>query len=158
MNDIIIRPATASDLPVLLQFEQAIINAERPFDDTLIPSTFNYYDLAAMIENSDVQVIVAEVNNELVGSGHVRIRAGDHYNNFERYAFLGFMYVVPAYRGKGINQMIVDALTAWSRKKGLDEVRLLVYNNNEPAIKAYEKAGFKKLLIEMRMSFDNNKS
>jgi hypothetical protein len=38
----IIRKATIDDLPVLLQFEQGIISAERPFDSTLLPDPISY--------------------------------------------------------------------------------------------------------------------
>jgi RimJ/RimL family protein N-acetyltransferase len=61
------------------------------------------------------------------------------------------MYVEPAYRGKGVNQLIIDALKSWALLQGLTELRLDVYISNEIAIRAYEKAGFTPYLINMRM-------
>ena len=150
--DIHIRPATLEDLPFLLKFEQGIISAERPFDETLVSEKFHYYDLAERIKDDDAEVVVAEVNSDIVGGGSAIIKEGKTYNTFTRYSFLGFMYVEPAYRGKGVNKLIIEKLVEWSHKKGLKEIRLQVYSDNLPAIKAYEKVGFRKILTEMRLT------
>ena len=150
--ELIIRPATPNDLPSLLNFEQSLINSERPFDETMIAEEFHYYDLALLIEDPEAEVLVAEVDRVPVGSGHVRIKEGDHYNQFERFAFLGFMYVEPEHRGKGINQMIISELIKWASDRGLKECRLQVYDENIVAIRAYEKSGFKRLLTTMRFT------
>ncbi|MDB5149063.1 MAG: family N-acetyltransferase [Mucilaginibacter sp.] len=148
----LIRKATIEDLPVLLQFEQGIISTERPFDNTLIPGDINYYDLKAFVTSPEVHVLVAEIGGEIAGSGYARIKKSpDTYYDFEKYAYLGFMYVLPAYRGKGVNQAIIKELMKWAIEQGLTEIRLEVYNDNIGAIKAYEKVGFEKRMIEMRI-------
>ena len=45
---------------------------------------------------------------------------------------------------------IRDSLITWSHAKNLREIKLEVYDGNEVAIKAYEKMGFKKNIVEMR--------
>jgi ribosomal protein S18 acetylase RimI-like enzyme len=148
----LIRKATIEDLPILLQFEQGIISTERPFDSTLIPGAINYYNLAAFITSPDVQVLVAEIDGTIAGSGYARIKKNpETYYDFEKYAYLGFMYVLPAYRGLGANQAIIEELKKWAIEQGLAEIRLEVYSDNTGAIKAYEKAGFEKRMIEMRI-------
>ena len=146
-----IRPATPDDLPTILKFEQGIIETERPFDPTLQPGKFHYYDLSARIKDPDAAVVVAEDNGKVIAGGSAVIKQGNRYNIFNDYAFLGFMFVVPEYRGQGVNSLIIEALIDWSRKKGLSEIRLQVYSDNQPAIRAYEKVGFKKILTEMRL-------
>ncbi|WP_121810689.1 GNAT family N-acetyltransferase [Mucilaginibacter kameinonensis] len=148
----LIRKATIEDLPILLQFEQGIISTERPFDSTLKPDPISYYDLKAFISSSEVEVLVAEIDGAVAGSGYARIKKNpDSYYDFEKYAYLGFMYVSPAHRGKGINQAIIEGLKKWVVEQGLAEIRLEVYNDNTGAIKAYEKVGFEKRMIEMRI-------
>lgn len=151
MEEIIIRPAALADLDKLLAFEQGIITAERPFDVTLRDGHINYYDIAKMITADNVEVAVAELNSEIIGSGYARIDDSKPYLKHIQHAYLGFMYVDPKYRGKGINQQILNYLKQWATSKNLTELRLDVYNENLPAIKAYEKIGFTKLLIEMRL-------
>lgn len=153
MEEIVIRQATLDDLETLLAFEQAIIQAERLFDPTIRSGDdVHYYDLAALVLSTHAEVLVAEVRSAIVGSGYARIETSDSYLKHDRHSYLGFMYVVPEYRGKGVNKKIVDKLEAWSRSRGVTEMRLEVYAENEPAIRAYEKSGYERLVVEMRKS------
>lgn len=154
MNGITTRKAQPSDLDILLSFEQGIITAERPFDPTLKDGEIHYYDLAKMIAASDVEVIVAELNGEVIGSGYARIIQSKDYLKHNRHCYLGFMYVKPEYRGKGVNNLVLEALKQWTLDQGINELRLEVYNDNQPAIRAYEKAGFTPNLLEMRIGID----
>lgn len=148
----ITREATEQDLEILLEFEQGIVAAERPFNSTLIEGEIHYYDLKHLIQSPDATVIVAEENDEIVASGYALIKKSEkYYNQFEKYSYLGFMYVKPEHRGKGINKVITDELVSWSKSRGISEVRLDVYAQNESAIKAYEKAGFEPHLLTMRL-------
>jgi len=157
MNQLTIRQATNDDIPALLRFEQGVISAERPFDPTLKREETHYYDLHEMITASHIELLVAEIDDKLIGSGYARIEASKPYLQHGRHAYLGFMYVEPDYRGQGVNQAIVDALEKWSIEKGITEMRLEVYDENTSAVKAYEKVGFKKLLIEMRKGLNASK-
>ena len=150
-NTLKVRPATHYDLETLLEFEQGVIEAERPFDITLKRGATRYYDLEEMITASHIELVVAELDGELVGSGYVRIEHAKPYLQHLKYGYLGFMYVKPENRGKGINQIIIERLKSWSTAQGVNELRLEVYCLNEPAIKAYEKIGFVKHMFEMRL-------
>jgi GNAT superfamily N-acetyltransferase len=151
MYEIIIRKAALNDIETLLEFEQGVIEAERNCDKTLLNEKICYYDLKAMMESPNVELAVAEINNTLIGSGYARIENAKPRYNYERYALLGFMYVVPEYRGKGVNKKIIDYLIKWAGKQKITELRLEVYAANISAIKAYEKIGFAKDVIEMRL-------
>jgi len=151
METIIIRKAVPGDLDTLLGFEQGVISAERPFDPTLKPGHTNYYDIEKMIASPDVELLVAEQDGKLIGSGYARIENAKPYLVHERYAYLGFMYVIPSFRGRGINKMIMKALVKWSASQNIAELRLDVYHANESAIRAYEKVGFSKHMVNMRM-------
>jgi GNAT superfamily N-acetyltransferase len=151
MSGITIRKATINDLNTLLRFEQNLIAAERPFDKTLKSGHIHYYDLEEMIKASHVEVVVAESDNEIIGSGYARIETAKPYLVHQRHAYLGFMYVDPAHRGKGVNKKIIEVLKEWAVTQKITELRLDVYADNMAAIKAYGKAGFTSHLIEMRM-------
>ncbi len=151
MEKITIRKATLKDIDTLLVFEQGVIFTERPFDPTLKTNQTHYYNIEKMITSDHVELLVAELNNDLIGCGYARIEDAKSYLQHAQHAYLGFMYVVPAQRGKGVNKLIIDALTAWSLSQHITELRLDVYHQNEAAIKAYEKCGFTKHMISMRM-------
>lgn len=151
MDDILIRKANLEDLGILVEFEQGIILAERPYDPTLDVDPISYYDLGLLINSKDAEVLVAEYNGKVIASGYTKIKGAKHYLDHENYSYLGFMYTQPEFRGRGINRKIIDGLKEWSYSKGLKEIRLTVYDDNAGAIRAYEKVGFKKHLIEMRL-------
>jgi ribosomal protein S18 acetylase RimI-like enzyme len=154
MHNITIRKAELSDMPILLQFEQGVVEAERPYTPKMKPGPANYYDMHELITAPHIQLLVAEFGDEIVGCGYARIEASKHYLSHPQQAYLGFMYVVPQQRGKGINSMVLDALKLWAKRKGVTELRLEVYGGNTPAIKAYEKAGFSSYMLEMRGEID----
>ena len=150
MPHIFIRKATPADLEILLQFEQNIIETERPFDDR-IKDQASYYDLNKLIHSDSSEVLVATSDDIIIGSGYAKVQKADPFFKHEYHAYLGFMYVSPDFRGQGVNKLIIDDLLNWSKSKGLTEIRLEVYDANAPAVRAYEKAGFTKKLVEMCM-------
>ncbi|WP_345991872.1 GNAT family N-acetyltransferase [Chryseobacterium sp. Chry.R1] len=147
-----LREATKEDLKTLLEFEQGVVTAERPYNPTLINGNIHYYDLVSLIESEDATLIVAEKDHEIVASGYAMIKKAEKdYFNFKEYSYLGFMYVKPEHRGQGINQSVIDRLIKWSEERGMKEIRLDVYDQNESAVKAYEKVGFEPVLLTMRL-------
>lgn len=153
---IIIRKATLEDLETLLKFEQELIDSERPFDSTLKNGRIHYYDIEKMISADHIKLLVAELDKEIMGCGYARIEDAKPYLQHQQHAYLGFMYVKPLHRGKGINKMIMDELAAWSAAANITELRLDVYESNESAIKAYEKSGFEKHMLHMRKSINKD--
>lgn len=146
-----IRSTREEEINLLLEFEKGIIEAERPYDNTLKEGEIHYYDLLELIKSDEAEVVVAVVNEELVGSGYAKIKTAKPYQKHTHFAYLGFMFVKPEFRGKGINQMILEALINWAKSKGISEIRLEVYDDNLIAKKAYLKAGFMPNLLEMRI-------
>ena len=146
-----IRKAAETEIEILLSFEKGIIATERPFDNSLKEGEIHYYDLVGLMRSENAEVLVAIVDGEIVGSGYAKILPAEPYQKFTAYAYLGFMFVKPAFRESGINKKILTGLINWARSKNLNEVRLQVYQENTAAINAYLKSGFKPNLLEMRL-------
>jgi ribosomal protein S18 acetylase RimI-like enzyme len=149
-KNIIIRPATNKDLPQLNEFLQSLVEAERPFDPTLKEGKIFYYNIQDFISDEKTELLVIEEDNEIIGCGYAQIRSAKPYKNHELFGYLGFMYIKPEFRRRGINNLLMNDLKKWILSKGITEVRLEVYSDNEVAVRAYEKAGFKKIITEMR--------
>ena len=149
-----LREANIKDLSTLLEFEKRLIEYERAFTPNLKKSDFNYYDLKSYIKNPEISVVVAEKENSLIASGYGLIRSNKTYKNPSHIVFLGFMYVIPNYRGMGVNKKILDYLLDWGKKRGYSEFQLDVYAPNQSAIKAYKKAGFDFETITMRLNIE----
>jgi ribosomal protein S18 acetylase RimI-like enzyme len=151
MHRAIVRHATTEDLEDLLRFEQGIVSAERPFDRTIQDGSIHYYDIRRMLTSPEVQFVVAESDSRIVACGFARIDAAKPYLKHRLQAYVGLIYVDPAHRGEGLCGKIIDELKRWCRAKDVAEMRLEVYHDNLAAVKAYEKAGFSKHMMEMRI-------
>jgi ribosomal protein S18 acetylase RimI-like enzyme len=146
-----IREALLTDLPTLKRFEQEIIQFERPFASNIKKDPVAYYDLEELILQNDAQVLVATIEEEIVGSGYALIKNSKPSVEPTQYAYLGFMYVSPPHRGKGVNGKIIERLIEWTKGRNLSEIQLDVYAENDSALKAYEKIGFQPDLLKMRL-------
>jgi RimJ/RimL family protein N-acetyltransferase len=151
----IVRKAHLKDLPVLLDFEQGVIEVERPMDSTLQDGQISYYDISELITSENSEVFVIEIDTKIVASGYANIMEDKPYLKHEKQGYLGFMFVLEEFRGRGLNKLILDALMHWCKEHGVFEIRLDVYDANEAALRAYEKAGFKKHLINMGLNIKN---
>lgn len=149
-----LRKAKLTDLDTLKSFEQEIIRYERPFAPNLAADPITYYDLAELIQREDAEVVVAEIEGEIVGSGYALIKDSKQYHRHDKHAYLGFMYVPPEFRGRGINGKIVDYLIAWSKVRKLTEIQLEVYAENASAVRAYEKRNFTPDLLRMVLNIE----
>ena len=87
----------------------------------------------------------------MVGSVYLRIENSKHYHKNPQHGYIGFMYVKPTFRGKRISNLILESLKNWAIEKELKELRLDVYSNNLAALKSYERFGFTKSLVNMRI-------
>ncbi|WP_298892852.1 GNAT family N-acetyltransferase [uncultured Psychroserpens sp.] len=146
-----VRKATSADLETLKQFKLGLIQAELPMDETIKEDTTSYYDLKALITNDNSELLVADIDGELVASGYAQIIPDRPYLKHDFQGYLGFMYVPEEHRGNGYNKLVLNALLKWCKSRRVFEIKLDVYDTNLPALRAYEKAGFKKHLINMRL-------
>ncbi len=154
---ITVRQAKKEDLTILLEFEQELIQAELPMDETLKREKTWYYNFDEFYSNPNIELSVAEIDGQIVGSGYAKIVQARECFQYNQYAYFGFMFTRFEYRGKGVNKAIIEYLYDWSMSKGVYEVQLTVYPDNPPAIRAYEKAGIMISLHTMRIDLRNRK-
>ena len=152
------RQATLSDVNALLALEQAVVDAERPFNSALKAQGARYYDIPALITDDDSYLLVAEDNGAIVATGYIQIRQSKPSLEHNVHGYLGFMSVAPAYRGMGLNKQIIDTLMAWAESKQVFDFYLDVYAENRAAINAYEKVGFQPSMLEMKLQRPGTKA
>ena len=148
-----LREATRADIPNLRRLEQGVVAAERPFCTTIRPydeaQPVIYYDLEHLIDNDQSRLLVAEHEETVVATAYLTIRESKPCQTHSQHGYLGFMFVARILRGKGLNRLIMESLIEWGQGQGVEHFYLDVYSNNDPAVRAYEKAGFSNLLYEM---------
>ena len=120
-----------------------LIQDERKYDKNINKNYIvkDFYN--KFVNKSDSCIAVAKTGNkEIIGYCFVYIEDyGNVYN--EKIVQLDALFVEPIYRGNGIAQKLINYITKWSKEKGAKYIELKVCNNNENAIKLYDKLGFK---------------
>ncbi|MGB0866114.1 MAG: GNAT family N-acetyltransferase [Granulosicoccaceae bacterium] len=147
----IFREANTSDLGRLLEMEQGVVEAERPFNAQIKEAGVKYYDFEQLIESEDSLLLVVELDGDLIAAGYAQIRVSKPSVVHHEHVYLGFMYVSPEHRRKGLNQRVLERLLDWGKGRGVMDVYLDVYAQNEAAIQAYKKAGFAPSMLEMKL-------
>jgi ribosomal protein S18 acetylase RimI-like enzyme len=86
-------------------------------------------------------VIVATLDGAVVGYArigrHMPIAANDHVLHLEALA------VSPAARGQGVGSLLIDVTIAEAFSRGARKLGLRALSTNAPAIRLYERAGFR---------------
>ncbi|WP_286271531.1 GNAT family N-acetyltransferase [Thalassotalea hakodatensis] len=150
MKGLNIRVATQDDIPILQTLEQGVIAAERPFENQFKPEPVTYYNLDELIKSDESVLIVATLQGQIVASGYAKLKAAKPYLQHRFLSYIGFIYVAPTLRGKGVAEQVLQYLEEWSISQGVNILHLGVFAQNEPAMRAYEKFGFVPHLIDMR--------
>ena len=151
VDDLLIREALVDDLAALRLLEQAVVEAERPFNSDIKNEGAIYYDLKDLISSDQSLLLCAQVNDEIIASGYIQIRESKGSLQHDFHGYLGFMYVAPGFRGRGINKLLTQQLLAWGKEQNIESYYLDVYSANAAAIRAYEKMGFQGSMLEMKL-------
>ncbi|WP_394495006.1 GNAT family N-acetyltransferase [Shewanella sp. ENK2] len=152
MDNITFRTALPADIAILRELEQKVVQAERPYNSSIKAENAIYYDLESLLIDPLSCVLVGEIQNAIIATGYAQIRQSKISLNHAKHCYLGFMFVESEYRGQGINKCLIDKLVHWSKEQGVLDFYLDVYDANDAAIRAYEKVGFTKTLVEMKLN------
>ena len=107
---------------------------------------WTYSILKSELENPNSTYIVAKQNNQVVGFGGIWRSIDDiHITN---------IVVKKNLRNNGIGSMLLNKLIELSKKRNINSITLEVNTKNIPAIKLYEKYGFKN--VGIRKKYYNN--
>lgn len=147
-----IRDAKLSDLNILKEFEQGVIEAERPYIEKLKRGKVVYYDIPELINRQDCAMLVVDYLEETIACGYAKIEESKAFMQHEKHGYLGFMFVKPEHRGQGVIRKLISALISWCENRGVYDIKLEVFAHNDSAVRAYEKCGFGAYKVEMLLT------
>lgn len=153
MQDIRIRPANLDDVPHILHHRREMFR-EMGHTYPAVLNTMQHLSNAYFFEalrNGGYRGWIAELENgQIVAGGGIVISAWPgHPGEVEaRRAWILNMYTEPAFRRRGIANMLMDTMIAWCRDAGFRTVSLHASNDGRPL---YEALGFEPT-NEMRLS------
>ena len=151
----VIRRATAKDLPAIGKLGALLVRAHHEFDAerfmAATPRTEQGYAsfLGTQLDESDVIVLVAEHEGGVVGYTYSGVEGTDYMSLRGPAGVLYDIVVDTAHRGKGIGRQLLEATLAALHERGVPRVVLSTAQRNEGAQKLFERAGFRRTMIEM---------
>jgi len=134
-----IRPATAADVPIILELIRALATYERAPND--VTATEDGLSKVLFGEKPAAEVLLAFENETAVGFAVF-------FHNFSTWLgqpglYLEDLFVRPEDRGKGYGRALLIHLAKIARDRGCGRMEWAVLDWNEPAIQFYHKLGAK---------------
>lgn len=154
-GDTVIRPARSSDLPAIGKLGALLVRTHHEFDAerfmAATPDTEHGYAsfLGTQLGEADVIVLVAERGGGVVGYTYAGVEGTDYMSLRGPAGVLYDIVVDPASRGHGIGRLLLDATLAALEERGAPRVVLSTAERNEGAQRLFERAGFRRTMIEM---------
>jgi GNAT superfamily N-acetyltransferase len=136
---LVIRPATATDVPVILELIQALATYERAPNE--VTATEKGLTEVLFGAKPAAEVLLAFENQTAVGFAVF-------FHNFSTWLglpglYLEDLFVRPEHRGKGYGRALLIYLANIARERGCGRMEWAVLDWNEPAIQFYRKLAAK---------------
>jgi len=134
MENIIIRRALAADCPRLLELVQELADYEKAPDEVTV--TLEHFTESGFGTNPVWWAFAAEVNGSVEGFALYYIRFSTWKG---QRMYLEDILVTEKMRGKGLGNLLFEALKTEAASKGFSGINWQVLDWNEPAIHFYKK-------------------
>ena len=145
----LIRKAKQQDIDQILILLKEVLEIHA----SIRPDIFNHgvtkytkEELNDMIKDINNPIYVAvDDNNVLLGYVfcNTRYPSNTHIMKYRKTLYIDDFCIKEEYRNKSIGKTLFKYIKEEATKLGYDDITLTVWNNNEPAVKFYEKLGFK---------------
>lgn len=151
MGELILRAATAADIPALsaLGTDSFVVkfgHMYKPEDLTaFLEETHSHAALAGELAHPERRYRLAEIDGALAGYCKLAIPSSlIEYHDAARPIEIKQLYTDPNLTGKGIGAALMDWAMAEARAYGADAIQLSVWSGNTDAQRFYTRYGFTK--------------
>lgn len=153
---ITIRPCSRNDLPVLRKLVAELHEAVRAHDPSLPPSEsisddYFAYLLSRARDTQGRIVLAVDAAGNVVGYVCVLglVPPDEPDEGKERFAFIADLYVVPAYRQRGVGRLLVADAERLGRALGAPRIELNVLAGNRAASGFYRAIGYTERVVRL---------
>ena len=141
-----VRRATIADLETVIELRIALLReyGDHPIYGRLRPDAEERARpvFAAQIQSSDQAIFLATRGGRVAGIARCVDSKGSPLLSPDRYCYVTSVYVRPDDRRQGVLSALMAEIEAWSRQRGLAEMRLHNSTLNEDTRAAWDHAGF----------------
>jgi ribosomal protein S18 acetylase RimI-like enzyme len=156
--DILIKVATMNDLKKVQELNLKLFEKEHEEYDPSFDLNFTFSESGTKyykdrISKAEGCVLVAIVDDKVVGSLCGTIVKSEEHRNLPIVAELENSFVLEEFRSKGIGKKLFNEFVEWCKTKNVGKLRVEAAAQNELAIKFYRKNNFKdySLILEAEL-------
>jgi GNAT superfamily N-acetyltransferase len=132
-----IREAVKSDIPILVEFNQAL--AKETEDMQLNPETLSS-GISNALDRAECHYFIAELNGQIAGQTMITYEWSDWRNGIMWW--IQSVFVSPEYRGKGVFRSLFHHVEQLAKNNpDVKALRLYVMHNNLPGKNTYTSLG-----------------
>jgi ribosomal protein S18 acetylase RimI-like enzyme len=145
------RLATRTDLPAIVRMlAEDDLGTQRERFETPLPQTY-YEAFEAIEKDSNQELIVTEMGGEVIGMLQLMFLPSISYQGGKR-AQVESVRVAKRLRGQGIGAKMMEWAIERARQRGCHLMQLTSHKSREDAHRFYERLGFTKSHIGMKIS------
>lgn len=154
-STIILRPAAPGDAAALGRLGALLVAVHHGFDPARFiapgPGTEQGYGrfLAAELARSEVLVLVAERQGEVLGYVYAQLEGNDWMSLRGPAGVIHDLIVDPDHRGTGLGRRLLEEALRRLRERGAPRVLLSSAKQNEAAQRLFAAFGFRPTMVEM---------
>lgn len=148
-----VRRASRKDAQTIAEFAIKLFAQHHEYDTrrfaeiASVEGAENFY--GSQTEAEDAAVLVAEIENKIVGFAYLQYEAMDYANLLENAVWLHDLYVDAAARGQNAGKLLIEKSAEVAAELGADKLMLSVAAKNTAAKEFFERTGFKNTMVEM---------
>ena len=161
-GEVVVRPASVDDVPALGRLGALLVRTHHEFDpQRFIPATprtergYGSF-LGSLLDDPDVVVLVAERDSAVIGYTYAALEDHDWMVLRGPAGVLHDIVVDPAHRAHGVGRLLLDATMAALAERGAPRVVLSTAARNEAAQRLFERAGFRRTMIELTRELEGD--
>ena len=150
-----IRPAIPTDVPTIGRLGALLVREHHDFDPqrfiAATPQTEKGYGsfLGTQLEEPKIVILVAERDGNVIGYTYSGVEGTDYMSLRGPAGVMYDIVVDPDHRQQGIGRILVDATLEALKSKGAPRVVLSTAERNAAAQRLFDRAGFRRTMIEM---------
>ena len=155
MGAVTIRGAAPADVPAIGRLGALLVRVHHDLDPQRFiaagPDTENRYGwfLGTQLEEPNVIILVAEQDGEVIGYTYSGVEGNDYMALRGPAGVVYDIVVDPAHRKQGVGQMLLGATLDALKARGSPRVVLSTAERNASAQRLFDRAGFRRTMIEM---------
>jgi ribosomal protein S18 acetylase RimI-like enzyme len=159
-----IRPAAPADVPTIGRLGALLVREHHDFDpERFIAATSRTEKsygsfLGTQLEEPNIVILVAERNGEVIGYTYSGVEGTDYMSLRGPAGVMYDIVVDPAYRKQGVGRVLVDATLDALKARGAPRVVLSTAERNAAAQRLFDRAGFRRTMVEMTRELNDQRS